>query len=131
MEEVERIDNKALWLKLSGSITYHQKDYFKLLNLEQETSNEELVEKYLYDCLWYDEDIKAYTYLNKSNYKHVIVDDEMIEKIKTVYVERIEKKREKYKEQEQAYIKRQREYVKKQKKYRDNVIEFIKSKEKI
>ena len=76
---------KKLWLKISGSITYYLKDY----NIE--LSNEELLNDYLYYTL--NEDEGKYSYLDKQTFEYVDLDNEMVEKAKKAFMERLEKRR--------------------------------------
>ncbi len=76
---------KKLWLKISGSITYYLKDY----NIE--LSNEELLNDYLYYTL--NEEEGKYSYLDKQTFEYVDLDNEMVEKAKKAFIERLEKRR--------------------------------------
>lgn len=83
------MDYKKLWLKISGSITY----YFNYYNTK--LSNEELWLDYVEYSL---PDIKGngvHTYLDKQTLERVIVDDEMMDKAKTAFMERLDKRRAK------------------------------------
>lgn len=102
------MDSKKLWLKISGSITY----YFKYYN--SKLSNEELWFDYVEYALPDMEGDGAHTYLDKQTLERVIVDDEMIDKAKTAFMERLEKRRAK------------EVSVKEEKKVLDNVIEISK-----
>ncbi|MEX6588256.1 hypothetical protein [Paraclostridium bifermentans] len=81
------MDSKKLWLKISGSITY----YFKYYN--SKSSNEELWLDYVEYALPDMEGDGGHTYLDKQTLERVIVDDEMMEKAKTAFMERLEKRR--------------------------------------
>ena len=83
------MDSKKLWLKISGSITY----YFKYYN--SKLSNEELWLDYVEYALPDMEGDGGHTYLDKQTLERVIVDDEMMEKAKTAFMERLEKRRAK------------------------------------
>lgn len=110
--ELIELDNKKLWLKLSGSITY----YFKLWN--DKLSNEELWEDYkLYAFEKYQ---GQYHYLDKQSLKYVIVNNEMLEKAKNVFTERLEKRRI------NKLGKQLKEEVKQSDPLKNNVIEFSK-----
>ena len=102
------MDSKKLWLKISGSITY----YFKYYN--SKLSNEELWLDYVEYALPDMEGDGGHTYLDKQTLERVIVDDEMMEKAKTAFMERLEKRRAK------------EVSVKEEKKVLDNVIEISK-----
>ncbi len=81
------MDSKKLWLKISGSITY----YFKYYN--SKLSNEELWLDYVEYALPDIEGDGVHTYLDKQTLERVIVDDEMMDKAKTAFMERLEKRR--------------------------------------
>ncbi|WP_199874446.1 hypothetical protein [Paraclostridium bifermentans] len=83
------MDSKKLWLKISGSITY----YFKYYN--SKLSNEELWLDYVEYALPDIEGDGVHTYLDKQTLERVIVDDEMMDKAKTAFMERLEKRRAK------------------------------------
>lgn len=102
------MDSKKLWLKISGSITY----YFKYYNTN--LSNEELWSDYVEYALPDIEGNGVHTYLDKQTLERVIVDYEMIDKAKTAFMERLEKRRAK------------EVSVKEEKKVLDNVIEISK-----
>ncbi|RDY22391.1 hypothetical protein CHF27_013740 [Romboutsia maritimum] len=79
------IDNKKLWLRLSGSITYYLKMY------DDRLSNEELWEDYKTYAFEVEEG--QYHYLDKQTLNYVIVDSEMLEKSKKAFIERLDKRR--------------------------------------
>lgn len=81
--------SKKLWLKISGSITY----YFKYYNTT--LSNEELWLDYVEYALPDMEGDGVHTYLDKQTLERVIVDDEMMDRAKTAFMERLEKRRAK------------------------------------
>lgn len=83
------MDSKKLWLKLSGSITY----YFKYYN--SKLSNEELWLDYVEYALPDMEGDGVHTYLDKQTLERVIVEDEMMDKAKTAFMERLDKRRAK------------------------------------
>lgn len=83
------MDTKKLWLKISGSITY----YFKYYN--SKLSNEELWLDYVEYALPDMEGDGVHTYLDKQTLERVIVDDELMDKAKTAFMERLEKRRSK------------------------------------
>lgn len=81
------MDSKKFWLKISGSITY----YFKYYNIR--LSNEELWLDYVEYALPDMEGDGVHTYLDKQTLERVIVDDEMMDKAKTAFMERLEKRK--------------------------------------
>lgn len=83
------MDSKKLWLKISGSITY----YFKYYNTN--LSNEELWLDYVEYALPEMEGDGVHAYLDKQTLERVIVDDELMDKAKTAFMERLEKRRAK------------------------------------
>ena len=83
------MDSKKLWLKISGSITY----YFKYYNTK--LSNEELWLDYVEYALPDMESDGVYTYLDKQTLERVIVDDEMMDKAKIAFMQRLDKRRAK------------------------------------
>lgn len=83
------MESKKLWLKISGSITY----YFKYYN--SKLSNEDLWLDYVEYALPDIEGDGVHTYLDKQTLERVIVDDEMMNKAKTAFIERLEKRRSK------------------------------------
>lgn len=89
------MDSKKLWLKISGSITY----YFKYYN--NNLSNEELWSDYVEYALPDIEGNGVHTYLDKQTLERVIVDNEMMDKAKTAFMERIEKRRAKEENEEE------------------------------
>lgn len=83
------MDNKKLWLKISGSINYYFKYYNKKL------SNEELWVDYMEYALPDIEEDGVHTYLDKQRFERVVVDVEMMDKAKAAFMERLEKRRSK------------------------------------
>lgn len=83
------MDSKKLWLKISGSITY----YFKYYNIK--LSNEDLWLDYVEYALPDMEGDGVHTYLDKQTLERVIVDDELMDKAKNAFMERLEKRRAK------------------------------------
>lgn len=84
------MDEKKLWQKISGSITYYLNDY------DREKSNEELLEDYLDYALPDDiEDDGVRRYLDKQTFKYVEVSKELEEKAICAFVERLNKRRAK------------------------------------
>lgn len=83
------MDEKKLWLKISGSLTYYLKCYNRKL------SNEDLWLDYVeYSFSDMDGD-GVHTYLDKHTLERVVVDDAMMDKAKVAFMERLEKRRAK------------------------------------
>lgn len=72
---------KKLWLKISGSITFYLKSY----------DNEELLNDYLQYTL--NEEDGTYEYLDKQTFEFIELEDELVEKAKKAFIERLEKRR--------------------------------------
>ncbi|WP_288222468.1 hypothetical protein [uncultured Clostridium sp.] len=106
------MDEKKLWLKISGSITY----YFKSFN--RTLSNEDLWLDYVEYALQSKGEDGAYTYLDKQTLERIVIDEKMMNKAKAVFIERLEKRRV------------QENLVKEEKKFLAPVIEFSKYKNK-
>ncbi len=84
------MEEKKLWQKISGSITFYLKDY------DREKSNEELLEDYLFFVLPDDlEDDGIRRYLDKQIFKYVEVSKESEEKAICAFIERLNKRRAK------------------------------------
>ncbi|RDC51328.1 hypothetical protein DVA85_14240 [Acinetobacter sp. RIT592] len=83
------MDKKKLWVKISGSITYYLKYYNTKL------SNEELWLDYVEYALPDMEGDGVHTYLDKQTLERVTVDDEIMDKAKTAFMERLEKRKAK------------------------------------
>lgn len=83
------MDDKKLWLKISGSINYYLKSYSKRL------SNEELLLDYIEYALPDLDGDGVHTYLDKQTLERVVVDKEIMDKAKTAFMERLEKRRAK------------------------------------
>ena len=81
------MDDKKLWLKISGSITY----YFKYYN--RKLSNEELWLDYVEYALPDMDGDGVHTYLDKQSLERVVVDGAMMDK--AAFMERLEKRRAK------------------------------------
>ncbi|MGL5715146.1 MAG: hypothetical protein ACRCXT_03665 [Paraclostridium sp.] len=81
------MDEKKLWLKISGSITY----YFKCYN--RKLSNEEIWLDYVEYALPDMDGDGVHTYLDKQSLERVIVDSTMMDKAKLAFMERLEKRR--------------------------------------
>lgn len=84
----------SLWSKLSGSINFYIRNVWKEDLLK---SNEELLEDYLES--FKGEDPNSYEYLDKQSYEFIKLTDEDVSKIKTAFIERIEKKKIKYEDE--------------------------------
>lgn len=84
------MDEKKLWQKISGSITFYLKDY------DRSKSNEELLEDYL-DYVLPDDlgDDGVRRYLDKQTFKYVEVNKELEEKAINAFIERLNKRRSK------------------------------------
>lgn len=104
------MDEKKLWLKISGSITY----YFKCYN--RKLSNEELWLDYVEYALPDMDGDGVHTYLDKQTLERIVVNTTMMDKAKTAFIERLEKRRANEKP------------VKEEKKVLAKVIEFSKYK---
>lgn len=79
------MDEKKLWLKISGSITYYFKSYNRKL------SNEDLWLDYVEYAL---PDIDGvHTYLDKQTLEKIVIDEKMMSKAKVAFMERLEKRR--------------------------------------
>ncbi|WP_288222568.1 hypothetical protein [uncultured Clostridium sp.] len=113
--EFKVMDNKKLWLRLSGSITYYLKNYDNML------TNEELWENYKKYAFEIEEG--EFHYLDKQTLNYVIVNSEMIEKSKKAFIDRLEKRR--IKDLENLSKKKE---VKEPNQSKNNVIEFSKYK---
>jgi hypothetical protein len=81
------MDDKKLWLKISGSINYYLQYYSKRL------SNEELLLDYLEYALPDMNGDGVYTYLDKQTLERIVVDDAMMDKAKVAFMQRLEKRR--------------------------------------
>ena len=82
------MEEKKLWQKISGSITFYLSSY------DREKSNEELLEDYLDYVLPDDiEDDGVRRYLDKQTFKYVEVSKELEEKAISAFVERLNKRR--------------------------------------
>lgn len=81
------MDEKKLWLKISGSITY----YFKCYN--RKLSNEEIWLDYVEYGLPDMDGDGVHTYLDKQTLERIVVDEKMMVKAKTAFMERLEKRR--------------------------------------
>lgn len=93
------------WKKLSGSINYYIRNVWKEELLK---SNEDLLEDYLKDME--GEEAGEYEYLDKKSYEWIKLTDEEVNKIKSAFLERIEKKKVKYADEiEEIRIKKEKD----------------------
>ncbi|MEF9992719.1 MAG: hypothetical protein RRZ84_08620 [Romboutsia sp.] len=83
------MEDKKLWLKISGSINYYLQYYSKRM------TNEELLKDYLDYVLPDINEDGVHTYLDKQTLERVVVDSEMMDKAKSAFIERLERKRKK------------------------------------
>ena len=83
------MDEKKLWIKISGSINYYLRYY------DREKSDEELLEDYLYCTL--EGESEKYEYLDKQTFEFIELSDEIVERAINAFKERLKKKREKEK----------------------------------
>ena len=86
---MENIDEKKLWMKISGSINHYLRYYDKRM------SDEELVEDYVEYVLGGENG--SYEYLDKKTFEYIEVSDEIVEKSMNAFKERLKKKRERKK----------------------------------
>ena len=117
------MEQKQLWAKLSGSINFYIKGAWREDLLK---SNENLLQEFIHYSLIEGES-KDYQYLDKKTFEYILLDNETLERIKTAFLERIEKKKLKYADEIQ---KLELELEKKKDKVEDldNVVEFSKYK---
>lgn len=116
-KKITKVKNPPIWAKLSSSISY----YLRTCDLDY--SNEELLYDYL-EFSFADSEIKGnVTYLNKQTREWVEIDIFLQERIKTTFIERVEKMREKY---NRPYEPKEKEHEEQKKIYINNVIEFKK-----
>ena len=83
------MDEKKLWMKISGSINYYLRYYDKRM------SDEELLEGYVEYVLGSENG--RYEYLDKQTFKYIELSDEIVERAINAFKERLKKKREKEK----------------------------------
>ncbi|GJG92176.1 hypothetical protein C4097_03730 [Clostridioides difficile] len=83
------MDDKKLWLKISGSINYYLQYYSKRM------TNEELLKDYLEYALPDMDGDGVHTYLDKQTLERIVVDEKMMDKAKTAFMGRLEKRRAK------------------------------------
>jgi hypothetical protein len=111
------MEQKELWVKLSGSINYYIRDIWKENLLK---SNEDLLQDFISYSLE-GEEPQSYQYLNKKTHEYIKIDNETVERVKIAFLERIEKKKVKYADEVQE-LKLNLELSK------DNLIDFSKYK---
>jgi hypothetical protein len=87
------MEQKQLWAKLSGSINFFIKGVWKEALLK---SNEDLLQEFIHYSLTEEEELQEYQYLDKKTFEYISLDDEVVEKIKTAFLERLEKKKLQY-----------------------------------
>ena len=86
------MDEKKLWMKISGSINYYLRYYDKRM------SDEELLEDYVEYVLGAEKG--RYEYLDKQTFEFIELNDAILEKAINAFKERLKKKREKEKTKE-------------------------------
>ena len=86
------MDEKKLWMKISGSINYYLRYYDKRM------SDEELLEDYVEYVLGSENG--RYEYLDKQTFEYIELSDEIVERTINAFKERLKKKREKEKNKE-------------------------------
>lgn len=87
------MDNKASWVKLSGSINFNIRGLWKENLLR---SSEELADEYI-QCTLVAED--SYSYLDKQTYEFIPISEEDVKDIRRIFIERVNRKKEKYSEE--------------------------------
>ena len=80
------MDEKKLWMKISGSINYYLRYYDKRM------SDEELLEDYVEYVLGAEKG--RYEYLDKQTFKYIELSDEIVERAINAFKERLKKKRD-------------------------------------
>jgi hypothetical protein len=83
------MDEKKLWLKISGSINYYLQYYSKRM------TDEELLKDYMEYALPNMDGDGVHTYLDKQTLERIVVDESMMDKANAAFVQRLEKKRAK------------------------------------
>lgn len=86
------MDEKKLWMKISGSINHYLRYYDKRM------SYEELLEDYVEYVLGGENG--SYEYLDKQTFEFIELNDAILEKAINAFKERLKKKREKEKTKE-------------------------------
>ena len=111
------MEQKQVWAKLSGSINFYIKGVWRENLLK---SNEDLLQEFIHYSL-IDGESKDYQYLDKKTFEYISLDTETLERIKTAFLERIEKKKLKYADEIQKLALGSDKSI-------DNVVEFSKYK---
>ncbi len=83
------MDEKKLWLKISGSINYYLQYYSKRM------TDEELLKDYREYALPDMDGDGIHTYLDKQTLERIVVDENMMDKANVAFIERLKKKRAK------------------------------------
>lgn len=84
------MDDKKLWQKISGSITFYLRDY------DNRKSDLELLEDYMDNVLPNDlEEDGVRRYLDKQTFQYIEVSKEIEEKAILAFIERLDKRRSK------------------------------------
>ena len=83
------MDEKKLWMKISGSINHYLRYY------DTRMSDEELLEDYVEYVLGGENG--SYEYLDKQTFEYIELSDEIVERAINAFKERLKKKREKEK----------------------------------
>ena len=109
------MDEKKLWMKISGSINHYLRYYDKRM------SDEELLEDYVEYVLGGENG--SYEYLDKQTFEYIELSDEIVERAINAFKERLKKKREKEKNKE---IEESFNNYKKNKSKKRKVIDFSK-----
>ena len=109
------MDEKKLWMKISGSINHYLRYYDKRM------SDEELLEDYVEYVLGAEKG--RYEYLDKQTFEYIELSDEIVERAINAFKERLKKKREKEKNKE---IEESFNNYKKNKRKKRKVIDFSK-----
>ena len=89
------MERKQLWAKLSGSINFFIKSVWRQDLLK---SNEDLLQEFIHYSL-IEGELKDYQYIDKKTFEYILLDNETLVRIKTAFLERIEKKKLKYEDQ--------------------------------
>lgn len=81
------MDEKKLWLKISGSITCYLKSFNRTL------SNEDLWLDYVEYALPDMNGDGVHTYLDKQTLERIVIDKKIMNKAKDAFIQRLEKRR--------------------------------------
>jgi len=115
------MERKQLWAKLSGSINFFIKSVWRQDLLK---SNEDLLQEFIHYSL-IEGELKDYQYIDKKTFEYILLDNETLVRIKTAFLERIEKKKLKYEDQIREL---NLELEKTNDRISDNVVDFSKYK---